>query len=602
MKKFSTLLMALLMAVAMFGKPKAQKEEAIHYISPGIGLGYSALMHNVDTASWKGGVGGYLQLAYELQYKKFLFRTGVELSMLSSFNKVSDLTLAAAPSPSSDHKRFQVNQFGLTNWKENQLIGQLNIPVMFGGQFGSFYFLVGPKIGIGLFQTAHSKADINLYREYYANNDGKLGALESTDNNAREGDPTNLSQHPKFKQKLPNIQASVELGLVLDKWLSEKSLQREVVKGKKRYMVRNSYRLGFFADYGILNDVKTKSEGYAANIAAASNVAPTLNSIYSFNGGKVNTLLVGVKFDIRFQLNRPKVKKQTGMGQSVAPQQLIVNVTDLETGEKLKLAYMDIENKDNARLEVRNARIPQGYLKRNMHNGNYKLSFRADGYLPAEGEVSYSQPGEKHEINVPMKKIDKPLRVNVINAETGKPMSVEAQVVDCENQKPLADLRTDSVNGAAETKLKKGEYCIKVMEFGYEDMMISGVHHDDSLTIKMLPVKKGQKIVIENVYFATNKTEILPESEPSLQLLYTFLSANPDVRIRILGHTDSVGSDAANMKLSDGRAKSVRQSMIDRGIAADRMEAEGRGEREPVDTNDTPEGRQNNRRVEFEIL
>ncbi len=600
MKKLSTLMLALLVAVAMFGKPKAQKEQAIHYISPGIGLGYSALMHNVDTASWKGGAGGYLQLAYELQYKKFLFRTGVEFSLLSSFNNVSDLTLAADKGLRLGNGNYQLNNYALTNYKENQMIGQLNIPVMFGGQFGGFYFLVGPKIGIGLFQYAHSKADVALSRSFYS--DEALSNMISTDNTVHEGDPSSLSQHPKFKQKLPNIQASVELGLVLDKWLSEKSLQREVVKGKKRYMVRNSYRLGFFADYGILNDVKTKSEGYSSDIAAVSKDIPTLNSIYSFNGGKVNTLLVGVKFDVRFQLNKPKVKKQTGMGQSVAPQQLIVNVTDLETGEKLKLAYMDVENIDNNRLEVRNARIPQGYLKRNMHNGNYKLSFRADDYLPAEGEVSFSQPGEKHEINVPMKKIDKPLRVNVINAETGRPMQVDAQVVDCESQKPLAELHTDSVNGAAQTKLEKGEYCIKVMEFGYEDMMISGVHHNDSLTIKMLPVKKGQKIVIENVYFATNKTEILPESEPSLQLLYTFLSSNPDVRIRILGHTDSVGSDAANMKLSDGRAKSVRQSMIDRGIAADRMEAEGRGEREPVDTNDTPEGRQNNRRVEFEIL
>ena len=84
--------------------------------------------------------------------------------------------------------------------------------------------------------------------------------------------------------------------------------------------------------------------------------------------------------------------------------------------------------------------------------------------------------------------------------------------------------------------------------------------------------------------------------------MYMFLERNKDVRIKIIGHTDSVGSDAANQKLSEGRAAAVREDLIKRGILADRIEAEGRGESQPVDTNETEEGRQNNRRVEIEIL
>ena len=71
---------------------------------------------------------------------------------------------------------------------------------------------------------------------------------------------------------------------------------------------------------------------------------------------------------------------------------------------------------------------------------------------------------------------------------------------------------------------------------------------------------------------------------------------------KIIGHTDSVGKDEANQKLSEGRANEVMKDLIERGIAADRIEAEGRGETQPIDTNDTEEGRQNNRRVEIEIL
>ena len=69
-----------------------------------------------------------------------------------------------------------------------------------------------------------------------------------------------------------------------------------------------------------------------------------------------------------------------------------------------------------------------------------------------------------------------------------------------------------------------------------------------------------------------------------------------------MGHTDSVGKDAANQKLSEGRANAVRDDLIERGVAPERIEAIGYGESRPIDTNDTEEGRQNNRRVEIEIM
>ena len=94
----------------------------------------------------------------------------------------------------------------------------------------------------------------------------------------------------------------------------------------------------------------------------------------------------------------------------------------------------------------------------------------------------------------------------------------------------------------------------------------------------------------------------MPESEQALEDLYFLMVDNPKLRIKIIGHTDNVGSDAANQKLSEGRAKSVRDNIIERGIERSRIEYEGMGEREPVATNDTDEGRAKNRRVEFEIL
>ena len=69
-----------------------------------------------------------------------------------------------------------------------------------------------------------------------------------------------------------------------------------------------------------------------------------------------------------------------------------------------------------------------------------------------------------------------------------------------------------------------------------------------------------------------------------------------------MGHTDNVGSDAYNLRLSKERAETVKAYLVSRGVAADRMMTEGRGESEPIDTNDTEVGRGRNRRIEFHII
>ena len=114
--------------------------------------------------------------------------------------------------------------------------------------------------------------------------------------------------------------------------------------------------------------------------------------------------------------------------------------------------------------------------------------------------------------------------------------------------------------------------------------------------------KEIKSFVLHDIYFATGKTTILDSSEPALNELHQFLLARPDQRIRIVGHTDNVGSDRSNQILSEGRCKEVRQAMIDRGISPDRIKTEGRGERDPIVPNDSEDHRQMNRRVEIVLL
>ena len=114
--------------------------------------------------------------------------------------------------------------------------------------------------------------------------------------------------------------------------------------------------------------------------------------------------------------------------------------------------------------------------------------------------------------------------------------------------------------------------------------------------------KEITAFVLHNIYFATGKTRILPSSEAALNELYQFLTARPNQRIRIVGHTDNIGSDRSNQILSEGRCKEVRQAMIDRGITPGRIEIDGRGERDPIVPNNSDENRQMNRRVEIVLL
>jgi outer membrane protein OmpA-like peptidoglycan-associated protein len=108
--------------------------------------------------------------------------------------------------------------------------------------------------------------------------------------------------------------------------------------------------------------------------------------------------------------------------------------------------------------------------------------------------------------------------------------------------------------------------------------------------------------VLRNIFFDTGSSNLRPESYAELGVLYKLLADNPKIKIEISGHTDNVGSASLNQRLSQDRAKAVVDFLTGRGIPAERITFKGYGFSRPVATNDTPEGRQLNRRTEFEIM
>lgn len=118
----------------------------------------------------------------------------------------------------------------------------------------------------------------------------------------------------------------------------------------------------------------------------------------------------------------------------------------------------------------------------------------------------------------------------------------------------------------------------------------------------LIPIATGVPIRLNNIFFDTAKTELLPESRAELDRLATLLRDRPAMRIEIRGHTDSVDDDATNQKLSEGRAASVVAYLVKAGITAGRLQSKGFGESQPIAANDTEKNRLQNRRVEFVIL
>lgn len=122
----------------------------------------------------------------------------------------------------------------------------------------------------------------------------------------------------------------------------------------------------------------------------------------------------------------------------------------------------------------------------------------------------------------------------------------------------------------------------------------------DDLTRQSL--EPGKTIALKNIYFEFDRDELMPRSYVELDKLLKIMRANPSLVIEIVGHTDNLGTDEYNLDLSQRRAKAVVNYLHDNKIGAARLRFRGMGESQPIATNDTDEGRAQNRRVEFVVV
>ena len=120
--------------------------------------------------------------------------------------------------------------------------------------------------------------------------------------------------------------------------------------------------------------------------------------------------------------------------------------------------------------------------------------------------------------------------------------------------------------------------------------------------ISLTPIEENAMIVLNNVFFDFDKYVLKPESYPELDRIVVLMNERPTMQVEITGHTDSRGTELYNMNLSNRRALAVSAYLATQGIAADRITTTFFGESRLIDTSNTEEGNQKNRRVEFKII
>ena len=198
----------------------------------------------------------------------------------------------------------------------------------------------------------------------------------------------------------------------------------------------------------------------------------------------------------------------------------------------------------------------------------------------------------------------------VTDKETGLPLAAKFELIDIETSEVVVNSQSDPVDGSFLVTLPVNhDYALNVSKQKYlfhsEHFSLPNVKDVTKpyrMDVELQPIKFGEKVVLKNIFFETASYDLLPESKVELEKLLAFMNNNADIRIEIGGHTDNVGKPEDNQLLSENRSKSVRTYLIDHGVVADRIDFKGYGEQQPIDTNDTPEGRANNRRTEFKVL
>lgn len=181
-------------------------------------------------------------------------------------------------------------------------------------------------------------------------------------------------------------------------------------------------------------------------------------------------------------------------------------------------------------------------------------------------------------------------------------------LTDIDSRQIISKLQTDEQGNYLITLPVGKDYAFNVHRKGYlfysQNYNIDSTSTDSvfNVDIPLEPIEANAKIILKNVFFDTKKTDLKPASITELDNVVRLMNENPNMKILISGYTDNIGKPDDNLKLSTGRAVAVVNYLVAKGVNKNRLSFKGFGEAKPIATNDTEEGRAQNRRTELSVI
>ena len=587
-----------LSATAAPGTGKKQQPERAamtHLLGGHLMAGYDNMLKLDSRLQNIGGPMGGLGFDYQLQYGTyskgaFLLNAGLEAQYGLNIRKGTFDITRRLVNPSDE--MFLGYQF--RNLSERQTALDLSLSLMAGAKFQGLFFLAGVRMGSPVGAAGYTvQSDVNrvIYDaraiDYYASMPHHMLAsdqVKSTGSLARRLSPF-VALEAGYDFFRPSQQPMT------------KSRSKE--QPKRTFKDYGHFRLSAFVNVGVAD---YKPAGTAPLVAfddqlGVAQIQSTSHAA-EFASARTIPIVAGQKFAVMCELPSKKPKQQA------EPNPFIVTyVRDELTGKPVGGATVTTravsKGKKKKKPVVKTTDDKAGRVVRTFTPGDYTVSVSHPAYFPMEG-YAFTHTDSNDTLRLAIYP-QRPLRSQVVDDKTGRPVTAQVTVYD-DKDNAILKASVDSIETLASTLVDgRKQYAVCVTAEGYRDTCTSVTDIAEVLVIRLEPIQV-RKFVLRNLFFATDKTDILPSSDAALQELYSLLNDNPDIRIRIIGHTDDIGRDDYNLRLSKGRSESVKEEMVRRGIDAQRIETAGRGEQDPIVPNDTDEHRQMNRRVEIEIL